>query len=276
VTLLAGDPNPRQGLTGDPNPRQGLTGDPNPRQGLTGDPNPRQVLTDSASSATGSSSKLPTAGSTLSATATNKRGGSWKTVSEYAILITSALLLASLIRAFLGLAFWIPSESMDPTLKIGDRVVVSRLSYRLHQPNRGDIVVFQNPGWVAKPAPIFPLRLLKDLGEFVGVGQPKDKNYIKRVIGLPGDSIEGKNGHVYVNGKQLSEPYLVKEVFTSDFAAVTVPAGKYWMMGDNRGDSCDSRCFTDPQGNRAPFVPESKIVGRAFVRVWPIGRMGKP
>jgi signal peptidase I len=205
-----------------------------------------------------------------------RRSRGWKTVSEYAILITSALVLASLIRAFLGLAFWIPSESMDPTLKVGDRVVVSRLSYRLHQPNRADIVVFQNPEWVAKKPPVLPLRLLKDLGEFVGVGQPKNKNYIKRVIGLPGDKIEGKNGHVYIDGKELAEPYLVPGVITSDFSEVVVPAGKYWVMGDNRGDSCDSRCFNDPQGKRAPFIAEEKIVGRAFVRVWPFSRVGKP
>ncbi len=207
---------------------------------------------------------------------TTRQRSPWKSASEYTILIVSALVLASLIRAFLGLAFWIPSESMVPTLKVGDRVVVSRLSYRLHQPHRADIVVFQNPEWVAKKAPVFPLRLIKDLGEFVGVGQPKSKNYIKRVIGLPGDTIEGKNGHVYINGKELDEPYLVEGVITSDFPAVKVPPGKYWVMGDNRGDSCDSRCFNDPQGRRAPFIAEDKIVGRAFVRVWPIGRMGKP
>jgi signal peptidase I len=205
-----------------------------------------------------------------------RRRRSMRTVWEYTVLIVSALVLASLIRAFLGLAFWIPSGSMLPTLQIGDRVVVSRLSYRLHQPNRGDIVVFENPAWEPQAKPVLPLRLVKDLGEFVGIGQPKDKNYIKRVIGLPGDRVMGKDGKVFVNSVELQEPWLPSGVSTSDFAEVRVPAGKYWMMGDNRGDSCDSRCFTDPNGTPAPFVKEEKIVGRAFVRVWPINRMGKP
>ncbi len=205
-----------------------------------------------------------------------RRKKSLRTAWEYSVLIVSALVLASLIRAFLGLAFWIPSGSMLPTLQIGDRVVVSRLSYRLHQPNRGDIVVFQNPGWQPKAQPVLPLRLVKDLGEFVGIGQPKDKNYIKRVIGLPGDRVMGKEGHVFINNVQLNEPWLAKDIVTDDFAEVRVPAGKYWMMGDNRGDSCDSRCFTDPSGTPSPFIKEEKIVGRAFVRVWPLNRMGKP
>jgi signal peptidase I len=209
-------------------------------------------------------------------TSKRRRNNSLRTVWEYSILIASALVLASLIRAFLGLAFWIPSGSMLPTLQVGDRVVVSRLSYRLHQPNRGDIAVFQNPGWEPTSQPVLPLRLVKDLGEFVGIGQPKDKNYIKRVIGLPGDKVAGKNGHVYINNVELKEPWLATGVVTSDFAEVRVPAGTYWMMGDNRDDSCDSRCFTDPNGVPAPFVAEEKIVGRAFVRVWPLNRMGKP
>jgi signal peptidase I len=199
-----------------------------------------------------------------------------RTVREYSVLMVSALVLASLIRAYLGLAFWIPTESMLPTLQVGDRVVVSRLSYRLHQPNRGDIVVFQNPGWQPKSQPVLPLRLVKDLGEFVGVGQPKNKNYIKRVIGLPGDRVMGKNGKVWINGAALKEPWLPAGVTTGDFAEQRVPTGSYWVMGDNRGDSCDSRCLTDPSGTPAPFITEEKIVGRAFVRVWPLNRMGKP
>jgi signal peptidase I len=205
-----------------------------------------------------------------------RRSRGWRTAWEYAVLIISALVLASLIRAFLGLAFWIPSESMLPTLQVGDRVVVSRLSYRMHQPNRGDIVVFQNPQWQPTAQPILPLRLVKDLGEFVGIGQPKEKNYIKRVIALPGERVKGENGHVFINNVQLAEPWLPSGMVTQDFAEVRVPAGKYWVMGDNRDNSCDSRCFTDPNNNPAPFIDEEKIVGRAFVRVWPVNRMGKP
>jgi signal peptidase I len=206
----------------------------------------------------------------------SSRRSGWRTLWEYIVLIGSALVLASLIRAFLGLAFWIPSPSMVPTLQVGDRVVVSRLSYRMDQPHRGDIVVFQNPAWQAPPKAVLPVRFMKDLGEFVGIGQPKDKNYIKRVVGLPGDTIEGKNGSVWINGKVLNEPYLPKGVITSDFSAQKIPAGSYWMMGDNRDNSCDSRCFEDTTGSPHPFISEDDIVGRAFVRVWPLNRLGKP
>jgi signal peptidase I len=197
-------------------------------------------------------------------------------LTEYAVLIVSALILASLIRAFLGLAFWIPTKSMDPTLQVGERVVVSRLSYRMHPPNRGDIVVFLNPSWEEPPKPILPIRLVKGLGEFVGIGQPEEKNYIKRIIGLPGDTVEGKDGKVFINGKPLDEPYLQPDITTSDFEAKKVPVGTYWMMGDNRPESSDSRFFTDSKGDPAPFIPLEKIVGRAFVRVWPVTRMGAP
>lgn len=209
------------------------------------------------------------------ATGKNRPRG-WRTVWEYTVLIGSTLILASLIRAFLGLAFWIPSPSMVPTLQVGDRVVVSRLSYRMHQPNRGDILVFQNPEYKPKPKAVLPVRLVQDLGEFVGIGQPKDKNYIKRVVGLPGDTVEGKDGKVWINGKVLAEPYLPAGVITSEFASVKIPVGTYWMMGDNRENSCDSRCFVDTEGKPHPFISEDVIVGRAFVRVWPVGRLGKP
>jgi signal peptidase I len=195
---------------------------------------------------------------------------------EYAVLVSSALLLASLIRAFLGLAFWIPSPSMDPTLQIGDRVVVSRMSYRLHEPHRGDIIVFQNPGWVAPPKQTVPVRVLRGLGEFVGVGQPRDKNYIKRIIGLPGETVEGKDGAVWIDGKPLTERYLPLTVRTEPFAQEKIPPGQYWVMGDNRENSCDSRCMSNPDGERARFIQLDAIVGRAFVRVWPLSRMGKP
>ncbi len=196
-------------------------------------------------------------------------------ITEYTILIAVAVTLALLIRGFLGLVFWIPSPSMVPTLKVNDRVVVSRISYRMHDVNRGDIVVFENPGWQHKKE-TFPLNIVNDLGEFVGVGQDRDKIYIKRVIGLPGDTVLGKEGKVFVNGVELPEPYLPATQVTDDFPEYKVPAGRYFVMGDNRGNSCDSRCFTDTANERAPFIAEDKIVGRAFLRIWPFSRIGKP
>ncbi len=213
---------------------------------------------------------------TASTTApTKRRRGFGSVFMEYAILVTVAITLALLIRGFLGLVFWIPSVSMVPTFKVDDRVVVSRLSYRLHDVHRSDIVVFQNPRWKHKQA-TFPLNLVSDLGEFVGVGQDRDKIFIKRVIGLPGETVSGKDGHVYINGVQLAEPYLVAGVVTDDFPPYKVPPGRYFMMGDNRSNSCDSRCFTDTTGAKAPFIAQDKIVGRAFLRIWPFSRIGKP
>ncbi len=196
------------------------------------------------------------------------------TVLEYLVLTAIAVTLALLIRAFLGLVFFIPSPSMVPTLKVHDKVVVSRLSYRLHDVHRGDIVVFENPGWKARKH-AFPMNFVADLGQLVGLGQDRQQNYIKRVIGLPGDTVSGKDGNVYINGKLLPEPYLVAGVTTEfDGKSYTVPPGRYFMLGDNRGDSCDSRCFPDTTGQPAPFVPKGKIVGRAFYRVWPPSRLG--
>ena len=199
-------------------------------------------------------------------------------VLEYGILIIVAVVIASLIRVFVGLAFYIPSESMYPTLKIGDRVVVSRISYRLHDPHRGDIVVFQNPAYteLRRNTPID--RLFRNLFDFVGARQPKDKNYVKRVIGLPGETLVIKNDAVWINGVKLQEPWLQPNVKTTPGpdgkSSFTVPPNSYFMMGDNRPESADSRYFNDPQGNRHPFVEKKTMVGRAFVRLWPATRLG--
>ena len=199
-------------------------------------------------------------------------------VLEYLILIVVAVVIASLIRVFVGLAFYIPSESMYPTLKIGDRVVVSRISYRLHDPRRGDIVVFQNPAYreLRRNTPID--RLFRNLFDFVGARQPKDKNYVKRVIGLPGEMLEIKNDAVFINGIKLSEPWLEPNVKTTPGpdgkTSFVVPPNSYFMMGDNRPESADSRYFKDPEGEAHPYVDKKTMVGRAFVRVWPATRLG--
>jgi signal peptidase I len=167
---------------------------------------------------------------------------------------------------------------MVPTLKVHDRVIVSRISYRLHDPNRGDIVVFDNPNF-DEPKRSLPKRLLRDMLEVVGINQPKDKNLIKRVIGLPGETVQGRDGHVFIDGKQLPESYLPDGITTGDFAPVTVPAGHFWVMGDNRGNSADSRfmaqseCATTTLTCPKGTIARSSIVGRAFVRIWPPWRI---
>ena len=160
------------------------------------------------------------------------------------LLVATALSIALLIKTFLFQAFYIPSASMDPTLKVNDRVLVNKLSYKLHDVHRGDIVVFEKP-----PNEVSDI-----------------KDLVKRVIGLPNETVEGRNGHVYIDGKLLEEPYLHDDVVTSDFVEVKVPANSIWVMGDNRQNSKDSRYFGP--------IQESSIVGRVFVRIWPPTRLG--
>lgn len=174
-----------------------------------------------------------------------------------------AVAVAVLVRAFVAQAYWIPSSSMVPQLNINDRVVVSRLAYDLHSVHRGDIVVFKSPPGI-EPAPSQPsdplARLIRDAGVALGFAQDQTV-LIKRVIGLPGDRISASGGHVYIDGERLIEPYLPEGTTTSSFGPVTVPPGHVWVMGDNRGDSLDSRVFGP--------IPVDHIVGRAVWKVWP-------
>jgi signal peptidase I len=134
---------------------------------------------------------------------------------------------------------------MEPTLKVGDRVLVNKLSYDFHSVHRGDIVVFNKPPNDYSPG-------VKDL--------------IKRVIGLPGETIAAQGGQIDINGHPLHEPWLPRGVYTQNFGPVQIPKGEYFMMGDNRGDSADSRVFGP--------VTSRLFIGRAFVRVWPLSRLG--
>ncbi|MCW2541164.1 MAG: signal peptidase [Frankiales bacterium] len=153
------------------------------------------------------------------------------------------------VRVFVVASYYIPSASMEPTLHgcpgcEPDMVVVNRLSYRTGQPSRGDVVVFDRP-------PLAP---------------PEDKELIKRVIGLPGETISGHDGKVYIGTRPLSEPYVNRACDgTASFAPVQVPAGRYFMMGDNRCDSFDSRQFGTVSG--------AAFVGRAFAVIWPVKRL---
>jgi signal peptidase I len=147
------------------------------------------------------------------------------------------------VKAFLFEAFYIPSASMEPTLKKNDRVLVNKLSYRLHAVHRGDIVVFKRPPKV----------------------DPQYKDLVKRVIGLPGEVVEGKERRVFVNGTPLAERYLNGLATSEGFAPVKVPPNSYWVMGDNRQSSEDSRFFGP--------IPKHTIVGRVFIRIWPLNRL---
>ena len=184
-------------------------------------------------------------------------------------LVVLAFVLALIIKSFLFQAFFIPSGSMEPTLMPGDRVLVDKIPYYFHDPRRGDIIVFENPHPGTGPDRGIVGGFLHWLGQGLGFSRPgtAEEDYIKRVVGLPGDTVEGKGGAVYVNGVKLEEPYLPAGVTTGRFPSHTVPSGDLFVMGDNRGNSLDSR-FT------LGYIPIDKVVGKAFVILWPPSRVG--
>lgn len=190
-----------------------------------------------------------------------KKIGFWR---ELPVLVVMALVLALLIKTFLVQAFFIPSPSMVPTLEPGDRVLVNKVVYRFTDPGRGDVIVFENPHPVDEPARNPVSAAIRWVSRGLGFSQAPDEDFIKRIIGLPGEQIEGRNGHVFINGQQLDEPYL-NGVETGNFGPTDIPEGEYFVMGDNRGNSNDSRYALGP-------IPRSKIVGEAFVIIWPPGR----
>jgi signal peptidase I len=216
---------------------------------------------------------------------------------ELPVLVLVAVVLALLIKTFFVQAFYIPSGSMEQTLHINDRVLVNKVVYHLRDPHRGEIVVFdtkdtnfEGKGDDYNPCPKANglVNAVRSVQRFIGVGGCGDTDFIKRVIAVPGDTVQccSVKGQVIVNGKPLTEKYvyqdnqekfcasppgsLLPDVTDSacgaDAKPVVVTKGNYWVMGDHRSSSDDSR----PNG----FVPGKKIVGRAFVRVWPISRWG--
>ena len=172
--------------------------------------------------------------------ASKKSGGG---VLEFLIiLLVSFVLVFGFVRPFVVEAFWIPSASMVPTLKYGDRVLVNKFIYRFTEPQRGDIIVFKS---------------------VEGDGQ----DLIKRVVGVPGDEIAVRGGKLFVNGEPQKEPYVNKKYPDRSFyAPTTVPKDHVFAMGDNRANSQDSRVFGP--------VPEKNIEGEAFLRFWPPDRIG--
>ncbi len=182
-----------------------------------------------------------------------------RSIIEWIAVIGGALIVALVIKTFLIQAFYIPSGSMETTLEIGDRVLVNKLSYRAHDVNRGDLVVFEAAEGRGDCG--LPVNQAAATAAEGGI-----KDLIKRVIGLPGDVVEGRDAQLLINDRILVEPYLDEGITTSDFEPVTIPEGCIWVMGDNRGDSRDSRSFGP--------IDEDHIVGRAFVRVWPLTNLG--
>jgi signal peptidase I len=169
----------------------------------------------------------------------------WQGLGENIQILAIALILALLIRSFVAEPRFIPSDSMFPTLQVGDRLVVEKISYRFHSPTTGDIVVFNPPQ------------------ELHGYAQ--DQAFIKRVIGLPGQVVKIQNGQVYLNGVSLPESYIAAPP-DYQWGPATVPADRVFVMGDNRNNSNDSHVWG--------FLPQPNIIGRACFRFWPLSRIG--
>jgi signal peptidase I len=174
-------------------------------------------------------------------TAPPRRSGIWRVAREVLETIVPAILIALLINVFLGQATRVDGQSMEPGLHTNERLVVEKLSYRLHGPQRFDVVVVRVPS-------------------------QGDELLIKRVIGLPGDTVEVRDGAVYINGAALEEPFVEQTTYPGRNAKVTVPPLNVFVMGDNRTHSNDSRSFGP--------VPIDNIVGRAWIAYWPLEAAG--
>jgi signal peptidase I len=177
-----------------------------------------------------------------------KRVVFWQRTRENVQVIAIALFLALFIRAFVAEPRYIPSDSMLPTLEVGDRLVVEKISYHFHPPARGEIVVFDPPQQLQIQ------------------GYAKDQAFIKRVIGTPGETVQIQNGKVYLNSIPLKEDYIA-EPPKYQMEAVRVPEDQLFVMGDNRNNSNDSHVWG--------FLPKQNIIGHACYRFWPLSRIGR-
>jgi len=185
-----------------------------------------------------------------------EKGRSTRWIVELVGVVVVAIVIAVVLRTFVLATYSIPSGSMEPTLQVGDRIVVDKLAYHLHGVGTGNIIVFSTP----------PTE---------NCAGPPVADLVKRVIGLPGQDISLSDGNVYINGRLLPEPWLPAGTQTepgpfgapySLHHAYQIPKGDVYVMGDNRADSCDSR-YWGP-------VAESTIVGKVDVRIRPISRIG--
>jgi len=185
----------------------------------------------------------------------------WRSVIDWVLTIAIAIAVVLAIKAWVVNPYRIPSSSMEPTLhcakpadgcraSLSDRVLANRFVYHFKDPARGDVIVFKTPPEAAR----------------CQFGTGGGSTFVKRIIGLPGEKIRGQDGFVYVNGKKLDEPYLDGVRDRRDFPERVIPDDGYFMMGDNRGQSCDSRDWGT--------VPRANIIGEVFAVYWPPRRIG--
>ena len=190
---------------------------------------------------------------------------------ELPFLVGIAIVVAIAIKLFVVQAFSIPSASMVPTLLEGDRILVCRVCLRVDDVDRGEVIVFEGPDG-AEPDRGVIAGALHWLGGTLGVASPAHDDFVKRVVGLAGDTVEiDRTGQLYVNGEEVDEPYLLQPVPRQDFPPTTVPDDMLFVLGDNRADSGDSRCGPP---NCTGLVPVDRVIGAAFLRVWPPSRAG--
>lgn len=182
------------------------------------------------------------------------------------MLIVVAVAIAVLIKTFLVQPFYIPSDSMIPTIEVNDRVMVSKLSYQFGEPQRGDIVVFISPFNDAIDRETFFEAVVRHVVESVGIRTASTDDLIKRVVAIGGDEVQIREGKLFVNGTEVDEPYLLEQEVMPEFGPVVVPADSVFVMGDNRLVSYDSRRFG--------AIPHDRLLGEAVLRIWPLDRLG--
>jgi signal peptidase I len=192
----------------------------------------------------------------------------WQGVTELVIILVLAAVVAVLIQSFFFKAFIIPSSSMSPTLQVGDRVMVDRVTYYFRKPRRGDIVVWRyppdDPRSLTTSNPFYwPFQ---QIGETLHITHRGTTPFVKRVVATEGETLQIKKGQVYINGKPIVEPYKVNDM--SDFGPVKVPKGMFYGLGDNRPNSRDSRYFGP--------IPYRAVIGKVILIWWPPSHFGKP
>ncbi|GGB19830.1 signal peptidase I [Flexivirga endophytica] len=202
----------------------------------------------------------------------------WAFARELTVIVVIALVLSFLVKTFLAQPFYIPSASMESTLDIGDRIIVSKFTPQHSPLHRGDIIVFEDPkSWGSQPShPSALKRVVKDSLVFVGILPGGGDHVVKRIIGMPGDHVKccTKGGKLTVNGVPITEPYINKGSVPSTMPFnITVPKDKVWVMGDNRNDSADSRLHDGTSNGKLGSVPMADVTGQVVAIAWPISRI---
>lgn len=202
----------------------------------------------------------------------------WAFMRELVVIVAIALVLSFLVKTFLAQPFFIPSQSMESTLDVGDRIIVSKFTPQHSPLHRGDIIVFSDPktwGSIPEHRSLFQ-RVVNDSLVFIGVLPGGGDHVVKRIIGMPGDHVKccTKSGKLTVNGVEITEPYIDAGSVPSTMPFdITVPAHEVWVMGDNRNDSADSRFHDANSNGKLGSVPMSDITGQVVAIAWPISRI---